>query len=73
MGASGDLKCLLLLGSKKQHAPAFDQQVDCSRLVTFRGTSLLVCAVGLPSVVQKVVVDQSWFNIRHRKYATVQA
>jgi len=72
MGASGALKCLLLFGSKKQHAPAFDQQVECSGLVTFRGVSFLVCVVGLPSVVQAVVVDLSGFNIRHRKYATQQ-
>jgi len=72
MGASGDLKCLLLLGSNKQHAPALDQQVECSGLVTLRGISFLSCVFGLPSVVQRVLVDLSWFSIRHRQYATQQ-
>jgi len=72
VGASGDFECLLLLGSKKQHALALYQQMNCSKLVTSRGIPYLVCVGGLPSVVQTVVVDLLWFNIRHRQHATQQ-
>ena len=72
VGASGDFECLLLLGSKKQHAPALYQKINCSRLVTSRGISNLICVGGLPSVVQAVVVDLFCFNIRYRQHATQQ-